>query len=106
MCCILGLLAQNVILVGFLPLISQFNSRFNVGHIFRKRVFRVGASHRQEVFSVNEDTALLHNPEGSLGASLLHIPEEFVLNTLHRKLSKEFKLHCARPRQQQPALLC
>lgn len=46
------------------------------------RVLGVSGGYGEEVLSVNEDSALLHDSEGSLGTGLLDIPEELVLNTL------------------------
>ena len=42
----------------------------------------VGARHGQEVFAVNEDAASLFDSVGTVRASLLNVPKEFVFNSL------------------------
>lgn len=42
----------------------------------------ISVSYRQEVLSINKDSALLHNSEGSFSSSLLNVPEEFVFDAI------------------------
>lgn len=77
-------LLQNVSAVCVVPRLFQITSRLVFGFVRRDRMRRVGARHRQEVLSIDEDTTLLHNAVGSLRPCLLDIPEELIFNTLQQ----------------------
>ena len=81
-----GHLFIDDLLFGSKSLLLEVFKVSGIWHNLFKGVIRIGGRYRKEIFAVDENTPLLQNAEGSVRASLLHIPKELVLDALRNQL--------------------
>lgn len=77
-------LFDNVFTIGGMTMVFKFLLSFEIRYNTWKWMWRISTGNRQEIFSINKNTASLQDSERSLRSWLFNVPKEVFLNALNK----------------------